>query len=124
MERDVELAIRTDQIPDVGRRQGRGIMAKGQAARYSLGSDSRIEFPQRRRKPGQVLLARLGRQIDVSCRWYRGLLRNGGKGADDDVAHPVPVQRGDYGGSVEFGFTGRLLVAHATSSAGVACRHA
>src|SRR5260370_1295917 len=117
MERDVELAIRTDQIPDVGRRQGRCIMAEGQPARYGIGSDSRIEFRQRRREPGQVLLACLRRQIDVSCRWYRGLLSNGGKGADDDVAHPVPVQRGDYGGSVEFRVTGRLLVAHATSSA-------
>jgi hypothetical protein len=41
------------------------------------------------------------------------LHRRGGKGADDEVAYPVPVQRGDYGGSVEFGFTGGLLVAHA-----------
>ena len=124
MERDVELAVRTGQIPDLGRRQGRGIMTEGQPVRHRLGSDPRIEFLQRRGEPGQVLLACLRRQVDVSCRWYRGLLRNGGKGADDDLAHLMPVQRGDYGGSVEFGFTGSLLVAHATSSAGDACRHA
>src|ERR1019366_3436836 len=60
----------------------------------------------------------------MSLSLVSGLLRNGGKGTDDDVAHLVPVQRGDYGGSVQFGFTGSLLVAHATSSAGVACRKA
>jgi len=42
----------------------------------------------------------------------------------DDIPHLVTVQRGDYGGSVESGLTGSLLAAHATSSAGVAWRHA
>src|SRR6266852_5736104 len=124
MERDVELAVRTGQIPDFGGRQGRGIMAEGQPVRHRLGSDPRIEFLQRRREPGQVLLACLRRQVDVSCRWYRGLLRNSGKGTNDDITHLVPVQRGDYGGSVQFGFTGSLMLAHATSSAGDAWRHA
>src|SRR5260370_20595267 len=124
MEREVDLAVRTGQMPDFGGRQGRGIVAEGQPTRHRLGSDPRIEFLQRRREPGQVLLACLRRQVDISCRWYRGLLRNGGKGTDDDVAHLVSVQRGDYGGSVEFGFTCSLLGAHATYSAGVACRHA
>ena len=52
------------------------------------------------------------------------LLRNRGKGTNHDIAHLMPVLRGDYGGSVQFGFTGSLMLAHATSSAGDACRHA
>src|ERR1700683_153871 len=124
MESNVELAVRTGQIPDFGRRQGRGIMTEGQPVRHCLGSDPRTEFLQRRREPGQVLLTCLHRQVDVSWRWYRGLLRNGGKGVNDDVAHLMPVQHGDYGGSVQFGFTGSLMLTHATSSAGDAWRHA
>jgi hypothetical protein len=117
-------AARLTQIPDFGRRKGCRIMAEGQPVRHCLGSDPRTEFRQRRREQGQVLPACLRRQVDVSCRWYRGLLRNGGKGTDDDIAHPMPVQHGDYGGSVQFGFTGSLMLAHATSSAGDAWRHA
>src|SRR6266849_156983 len=124
MERDVELAVRADQVPHLGRRQGCGIVTERQPVRYSLGPDSRAELLQRKRQPGQVFLACLRREIDVSSCWYRGLLCDSGEGADDDVAHLVPVQRSDYGCGVQFRFIGILLVAHATSSAGVAWRHA
>ena len=93
MERDVELAVRTGQIPDFGGRQGRGIVAEGQPTRHRLGSDPRIEFLQRRREPGQVLLACLRRQVDIPCRWYRGLLRNGGKGAEPLGQADFPEER-------------------------------
>ena len=90
----------------------------------SFGPDPRAKLRQRQRQPGQVLPACFRGEIDVSGRWYRGLLCDSGEGPDDDIAHLVPVKRSDYGCGVQFRFTGTLLVTHATSSAGVAWRHA
>ena len=49
MEGDVKLAIRTDQIPHVGCRQRRGIVAEGQPVQYRFGPDARTEIFQRQR---------------------------------------------------------------------------
>src|ERR1039457_1355361 len=124
MEGDVELAIGADQVPYLGRRQGRGIVAERQPVRYPLGPDPRAKLLQRQRQPGQVLLACLRRQSDLSSCWYRGLLRDSGAGPNNDIAHLVPVECSDYGRSAQCRFTGTFLVAHATSSAGVAWLHA
>ena len=64
-------------MPDVGRRQGRGIMAEGQPARYSLGSDSRIECVEFG-FTGSLLAAHLYRVISRSARTGSGAIHASG----------------------------------------------
>jgi hypothetical protein len=98
-----------DLLRDAGR-LGEALAVAGQMAGYT--------------GPGQVLRACLRREIDVSGRWYRGLLRDSGEGADDDMTHLVPVQHVNDGRGVQVRFGGILQLAHATSCAGVAWRQA
>ncbi len=72
-------------------------MAERQPVWHRLGTDPRAQVGERPRQPGQILLARIRGEAGVPCRWYRGLLRDGGEGADDDIADLVPVQRSHYG---------------------------
>lgn len=44
MEGDVEFTVRADQIPHLGRCQGRGIVAEGQPAGFPLGPDPRAKL--------------------------------------------------------------------------------
>ena len=101
MEGDVELAVGADQVPHLGCRQRGGIMAEWQPFRHRLGPDPRAEVGEGLRQPGQILLVRVRGEIDISGRWYRGLLCNRGESADDDVANLVPVQRSHYGCRVQ-----------------------
>src|SRR5579863_3249076 len=124
VEGDVKFAVGADQLPHIGGRQRRGIVTERKPTRDCFGPDPCVKLRQRLRQASQVLVACIWRQIDVSCRWYRGLLCDSSEGADDDITHLVPVQRGDDGRRIQLWLTEVSLVTHATSSAGVAWRHA
>jgi hypothetical protein len=99
-------------------------MAEGQPVRHRLGPDPRAEVGEGLRQPGQILLTRFRGEIDISGRWYRGLLGNRRESSDDDVADLVPVQCNHYGCRVQRWTVGPVLAAHAAPSAGTASRHA
>ncbi len=51
-------------------------MTEWQPLRQRVGPDPRVKVDQGLRQPGQILLARLRREINVSGRRYRSLLSN------------------------------------------------
>jgi hypothetical protein len=95
-----------------------------QPFRHPVSPDPRVKFDQCPRQPGQILLTRVRRETDVSGRRYRGSLGDGRLGADDDVAHLVPVQRSYYHCRIQAWLSGPVLAAQAAPSTGTASRHA
>jgi hypothetical protein len=70
--RDVEFALRTDEIPGVRGGKEPGVVVEGQSV--GLGADAGAKLLERGRELGEILETRLRRQIDVPAGGDRRLL--------------------------------------------------